>query len=561
DPYRSKVVEPIPLMPRGEREVALAGAHYNLFDLRADQVTIDLLSDSGTGALSAAQLAAAMTGDESDAGARSFHLFRAAVQELTSCEHILPVRQGRAAERILFTTLLEPGQITLSNTHFDTTRGNVELAGGQARDLDSLAPFKGDVDLEALEHILDAPDRDRVALVIVTITNNGGGQPMSMGNLAAVSRICQERRVPLFLDAARFAENAWLVTQWGPEFRDWSPREVAEAAFRLANGCVASMKKGGLVNMGGFLALSDEELARRCELLFIATDGSPTDEGLAGRDLDMLAQGLVEVTDPDYLRARADMARHLADLARVAGVAIVEPLGIHAIYLSAERLLPHLPPHWFPGHALACELYLEGGIRSAELGLLYVGEEDGDAERLVAAPYQLVWLAIPRRVYTQTHIEYTGRILARFAESAERIPGYHIVGSPAVLWHFRAKLEPVPIPPSRLGDRHLSCHPDEGARNPVRWGRPFCSVPTGTPRAVPRGASHHRSTPLHLAVSCYLVDRDGRLLIAQRAHVKATGASVRTNSCCGDPAPRDPCANPYAAMPAPRSVWMSRARP
>jgi tryptophanase len=424
EPYRIKVVEPIPLMTREEREVALAGA----------------------------QPAAAMTGDGSHAGARSVHRFRAAVEELASDEHILLVHQGGAAERILFTTLLESGQIAPSNTRFDTTRANVEVAGGQARDipcreahdLDSLAPFKGDVDLEALEQILDGPARDRVAPVIVTIANGGGGQPVSMGNLAAVSRISRKRRVPMFLDAARFAGNARLVAQREPEFRDWSPREVAEAAFRLANSCVAKVKKDGLVDMGGFLALRDEETARRCELVLIATEGFAPCGGLAGRDLDMLAQGLVDVRDPDYLPARADMARHRADLARAAGVAIVEPPGIHAIYPNAWRLLPHLPAYRFPGHALAGEVYLEGGIRSAELGSFHPGE--GDGEPLVAAPYELVCPAVPRRVSTQTHIEYVGRVLVRVAKSAERIPGYRIVGSPAVPRHFRAKLEPVPIP-------------------------------------------------------------------------------------------------------------------
>src|SRR5205823_4095840 len=312
----------------------LEAAHYNLFDLRADQVTIDLLSDSGTGALSAAQLAAAMSGDESYAGARSFHRFRAAVEGLTNYPHILPVHQGRAAERILFSTLLRPGQLSLSNTHFDTTRANIELAGceardipcPEARDLDDPAPFKGNVDLASLQQILDSSEGARVAMVIVTITNNGGGgQPVSMANLAGASRICRERGVPLFLDAARFAENAWLVTQREPEFQEWTPRQVAEAAFRLTDGCVASMKKDGMVNIGGFIGLRDEELARRCELLLIATEGFTTYGGLAGRDLDMLAQGLVEVTEPDYLRSRAGMASHLASLARAAGVSIVEP--------------------------------------------------------------------------------------------------------------------------------------------------------------------------------------------------------------------------------------------
>jgi tryptophanase len=452
EPYRIKVVEPIPVLSREERAHALEAAGYNLFDLRADQVTIDLLSDSGTGALSAAQLGASMIGDESYAGARSFHRFRDAVERLTSYPHILPVHQGRAAERILFSTSLQPGKLTLSNTHFDTTRANVELAGAEARDipcaeahdLDTFHPFKGNIDLDALQRILDSSEGNRVAMVVVTITNNGGGgQPVSMENLAATSRICRERGVPLILDAARFAENAWLVTQREPGYRGWTPRAVAEAAFRLADGCVASMKKDGLVNIGGFIGLQDEELARRCELLLIATEGFSTYGGLAGRDLDMLAQGLAEVTEPDYLRSRAAMAGHLAELARAAGVAIVEPPGLHAVYLNAGRLLQHIPPHRFPGHALACALYLEGGIRSAELGSLYLGEEDEDGNPLVAAPYELVRLAIPRRVYTQSHIEYVGQVLAYVAANTGRIPGYRVTERIPLLRHFKVKLEPV----------------------------------------------------------------------------------------------------------------------
>ncbi|MFH9990656.1 tryptophanase [Streptomyces luteogriseus] len=452
EPYRIKVVEPIPVTTRAQRERALRRVHHNLFGLRADEVTIDLLTDSGTGALSAAQWAAGMAGDESYAGSRSFYHFRDVVRDLTSYPCVLPVHQGRAAERILFSALLAPGRITLSNTHFDTTRANVELTGcqavdlpcPQARDLDSDEPFKGNIDLRRLEEALRGPDASRIALVIMTLTNNGeAGQPVSMDNLTRAASLCREHAVPLFLDAARFAENAWLVTQHEAAYRDMSPRQVAEQAFRMADGCMMSAKKDGIVHIGGFLGLRDRSLAERCELLLIATEGFPTYGGLAGRDLDMVAQGLTEVTEPGYLRARADAARHLARLTREAGIDIVEPPGLHALYLNAGRLLPHIAAHRFPGHALACQLYLEGGIRSVELGSLYLGSEDETGAPVTAAPYELVRLALPRRTYGLSHLNHVGEVLAATVKNKERIPGYRLVEQPPLLRHFRCKLEPV----------------------------------------------------------------------------------------------------------------------
>ncbi|MDX3520007.1 tryptophanase [Streptomyces scabiei] len=452
EPYRVKAVEPIPVTTREQRQAALARVHYNRFDLRADEVTVDLLTDSGTGALSAAQLAAAMDGDESYAGSRSFHRFHDTVRELTGFAHILPVHQGRAAERLLTSTLLGPGKVFLSNTHFDTLRANVALCGGEAwdppcpeaRDLDSAEPFKGNIDTARLKAVLDGPDGSRVAAVIMTLTNNGGGgQPVSMANLRRASSLCRAHGVPLFLDAARFAENAWLVTRREPAYRDRSPRQVAEEAFRLADGCAMSAKKDGLAHIGGFLALNDPVLAQRCELLLIATEGFPTYGGLAGRDLEMVAQGLSEVTDPRYLRARAEDTAHLADLVRSAGVDIVEPPGVHALHLNAGRLLPHIPPHRFPGQALACRLYLEGGIRGVELGSLYLGTEDARGNPLASAPYELLRLAIPRRTYTRGHWEHVGRALARTVRDAAGIPGLRITEQPACLRQFRARLAPV----------------------------------------------------------------------------------------------------------------------
>ncbi|GAA0598018.1 tryptophanase [Actinomadura livida] len=464
EPYRIKAVEPLPRTTRPQREAALRRVHYNLFDLRAEEVTIDLLTDSGTGALSAGQLAAAMAADESYAGSGSFHRFRDAARELTSYPHILPVHQGRAAERVLFSTLVGPGKITLSNTHFDTTRANVELTGGEARDLpcpqsrdvDGAAPFKGDIDLESLRAVLDGPEASRVALVLMTVTNNGcGGQPVSMANLTEAAAVCRRHGVPLFLDAARFAENAWLVTRREAAYRGRTPHQVAQEAFRLADGCLLSGKKDGIVHIGGFLGLRDSALARRCEPLLIATEGFPTYGGLAGRDMDMMAVGLAEALDPAYLASREHAAAHLAARARAAGVGIVEPPGLHAVYLDAGRLLGHIPAHRFPGQALACQLYLEGGIRSVELGSLYLGREDEHGEPVASAPHELVRLALPRRVYTRGHLDHVGDVLAQIAGEPGKVPGYRITEQAPVLRHFRVRLEPV--------DDMLRCVSDERA--------------------------------------------------------------------------------------------------
>ncbi|KPI13411.1 Tryptophanase [Actinobacteria bacterium OK074] len=453
EPYRIKVVEPIPLLTREQREAALARVQYNLFDLRADEVTIDLLSDSGTGALSAEQLAAGSIGDESYAGSRSFYRFRETVAELTGYAHILPAHQGRAAERILFSTLLEPGDTVVSNTHFDTTRANVELRGctaidlpcPEAKNLDSREPFKGNIDLEALERILANPGDSRVAVVVMTITNNGGGgQPVSMRNLKQTAELCRRFGVPMILDAARFAENAWLVTRNEEGYRDRTPRQVAEEAFALADGCVMSAKKDGIVHIGGFIGLNDAELAKRCNQLLIATEGFSTYGGLAGRDLDMIAVGLKEVTDPAYLAERADSAAYLAQRIRDVGVDILEPPGLHALYVNAGRLLPHIPPHRFPGHSLVCHLYLNGGIRSAELGSLYLGEEDEDGNQTKSAPFELIRLALPRRVYTRSHYDHVAATLEQIAKNPESVHGYRIVEAPAILRHFSLKLAPVP---------------------------------------------------------------------------------------------------------------------
>jgi tryptophanase len=452
EPYRIKVVEPIPMLTREQRAAAMARVGYNPFNLPASEVTIDLLSDSGTGAVSAEQNAAAAIGDESYAGSRSWYRFLDVVRELTGYPHILPVHQGRAAERILFSAVLRPGQICVSNTHFDTTRGNVEHLGCEARDLpceeatdlDSQEPFKGNIDLAALESTLSGPDGKRVGLVLMTITNNGGGgQPVSIANLEGARRLCRQYGVPMFLDAARFAENAWFVTQRESRYAEHTPREVAQLAFQLADGCVASLKKDGLSPEGAIIGLRDPELASRCEVDLILTEGFSTYGGLAGHELDYLAQGLREVTDPRYLESRAAATARLARLINEAGVDTVQPAGMHALYLNAGRLLPHLPPGLFPGHALACQLYIEGGIRCAELGSLYLGTLDDQYQVTASAPFELVRLAIPRRVYTQSHFDYVAEVLAGIAKDPGKVPGYRITHAPEVLRHFKVLLEQV----------------------------------------------------------------------------------------------------------------------
>lgn len=452
EPYKIKVVEPISLTTEDHRRAALATAGYNLFRLASDDVTIDLFTDSGTGAMSQAQVAALMVGDEAYAGARSFTRFEAVVRELFGHAHVMPCHQGRAAERILFTCLLEPGQLTLGNTHFDTTRANIELLGCETRDLpcaasedlSSLAPFKGDIDTEALRDTLAGPDGPRVGAVILTITNNGGGgQPVSMDNAREAGEICRTHGVPLFLDAARFAENAWLVHRRDENWRGSTPREIAQEMFRLADGAWSSLKKDGLGNIGAVLTLSDDELATRCRNLLIATEGFPTYGGLAGRDLEALAVGLEEVTDPRYLESREESALYFASLAHRAGVETVRPAGLHAIYLDAGTLLPHIPAAAFPGHALSCELYLQGGIRSCEIGTLLLGHPGADGEPDTPAPHELLRLCFPRRVYTRSHLEYVGEVLAKVAARASELPGYRIVEAPPILRHFTARLEPL----------------------------------------------------------------------------------------------------------------------
>ena len=450
EPFRIKAVEPLRFTTRAQRKTALSAAGWNLFGLSADDVLIDLLTDSGTGAMSADQWAGVMRGDESYAGSRSFRRFESVVQQLTGYEHVIPVHQGRAAERIFFAETTTSGSIVPSNTHFDTTRANVEHQGAVAldllcpegHDLQADAPFKGNVDIDALERLLER-DGAAVPLVMVTLTNNsGGGQPVSLANLRELRRLCDQYGKPLILDAARFAENAWFVHQREPGQADRTPREIAEEQFRLADGCMISLKKDGFGNIGGLLALNDPALAERCRNVLILTEGFPTYGGLAGRDLEALAQGLLEVTDPAYLAYRVRTVSYLAELAWAAGIPTVTPPGGHAVYLDAKAFLPHIPPQDLPAQALAAELYLEGGVRGVEIGTLMFGRPTA-AGVDEPAVNELVRLALPRRVYTQSHVDYVGEVLAAVAAKRASLRGFRIVEQPPWLRHFTARMEPL----------------------------------------------------------------------------------------------------------------------
>ena len=443
EPFKIKTVEPIRWTTRAEREELLRQAHYNLFLLPAEDVLIDLLTDSGTAAMSTRQWAAMMQGDESYAGSRSFQRFRRAVQAIFGYRHVIPAHQGRAAERILFSVMCKKGDVVPNNTHFDTTRANVEHAGAEAADLviaegrdpASTHPFKGNLDVAALEQLIARVGRERVPLVMLTITNNsGGGQPVSIENARAVRAICQRHGIPLYFDACRFAENAYFIKLREPGYQNKTPKEIAQEMFALGDGCTMSAKKDGLANIGGFLCTNDDALAQQEKDLLILTEGYPTYGGLAGRDLEAIAVGLEEALEEDYLRYRivstAYLGQHISDQ----GVPIVQPPGGHAIYIDARGFLPHVPPAQFPGVALAAELYLEGGIRSVEIGTLMFGAN---------AAMDLVRLAIPRRVYTQSHIDYVVEIILEVWKRREQIRGLKLTYEAPFLRHFTARLAPI----------------------------------------------------------------------------------------------------------------------
>jgi tryptophanase len=450
EPFRIHSVEPLRMTTPEHRRAAIAAAGYNLFGLHADDVLIDLLTDSGTGAMSRDQWAAIQHGDESYAGSPSWYAFLAAVQELFPFEHVIPTHQGRAAEKILFTAIGGPGKVVPNNTHFDTTRANVEYTGAEAVDLvvpEGLDPalehpFKGNMDVAALESLLTERGAENVPAVFVTVTNNsGGGQPVSLENLRAVRAICDRHGVPLFLDACRFAENAWFVREREPGNGDRTVADIVREMASLADGMTISAKKDPLANIGGWLATNDAELAERCRNLLVLTEGFPTYGGLAGRDLEAIAQGLREAVDHEYLRYRTRSTAYLGDGLVRAGVPIVRPVGGHAVYLDARGFLPHIPALEYPGQALAVALYETGGIRGCEIGTVMFGlRPDGSEE---PAALDLVRLAIPRRTYTQSHVDYVIEVCGAVAARAGELRGFRIVEQPRQLRHFTARFEPV----------------------------------------------------------------------------------------------------------------------
>ena len=447
EPFRIKSVEPIHRTTRAQREKILEAAGFNLFLVASDDILIDLLTDSGTGAMSSAQWAAIMRGDESYAGSPSFQRFRDSVQAIMGFRHVIPTHQGRAAERILFSVMCKQGDVVPNNTHFDTTRANCEYAGAEAVDLpipEALSPatrhpFKGNLDTARLEELIARVGAPRVPLVMITVTNNsGGGQPVSMANVRAVKEICARHGIPLYIDACRFAENSYFIKLREPGYAQKSPREIAREMFRYADGCTMSAKKDGLANIGGFLCTNDDALARQEKDLLILTEGFPTYGGLAGRDLEAIAVGLNEALEEDYLNYRIASTAYLGDHISAAGVPIIQPPGGHAIYIDARAFLPHIPPAQFPGVALAMELYLEGGVRSVEIGTLMFGKCDEQGIEH-PAPMDLLRLAIPRRVYTQSHIDYVVEVILEVWRRRDHIRGLALTYQAPFLRHFSAR--------------------------------------------------------------------------------------------------------------------------
>ena len=443
EPFRIKVVEPIKMTTPQEREAALQKAGMNLFRIPAEDVLIDLLTDSGTGAMSSEQWAGIMRGDESYAGAKSYFRFEARLHEMTGFEHILPTHQGRASERILFELVGGEGKVVPNNNHFDTTRANIEHSGAEAVDLvvdegkdpRNRAPFKGNLDVAKLERLFNEAGPERIPLVMITVTNNsGGGQPVSLQNIREVKEVCRRYGKPLFLDACRFAENACFIKLREPGQRQRSVASIAREMFDLADGATISAKKDGIVNIGGVLGLRDEELYLRARSLLILTEGFPTYGGLAGRDLEAMAQGFKEALHEDYLTYRLRSTEYLGEKLLDMGVQIVEPAGGHAVYIDAQAFCPHLAPDQFPGQALVCALYRQGGIRSCEIGSVMFGPN---------ATMELVRMAIPRRVYTQSHMDYVVEVTGEVFQKRDRLRGMRIISEPPALRHFTATFEEI----------------------------------------------------------------------------------------------------------------------
>jgi len=451
EPFRIKSVEPIKFTTREEREKILIESGYNPFLVRAEDVIIDLLTDSGTSAMSAKQWAGIMDGDESYAGSRSFYRFESAVRNITGDKFIIPTHQGRAAEKILFSIVGGKGKFIPNNTHFDTTRANVEFSGAEAVDLlvevgkhpEIKADFKGNMDVEALDKFIAEKGAENIPVVMITITNNsGGGQPVSMQNIRETKAICNKYGIPLFIDACRFAENAYFIKIREKGYENKSVREIAQEIFSYADGATMSAKKDALVNIGGFLSMNDEDLAMKCRNLLIVTEGFPTYGGLAGRDLEAVAQGLEEILDEDYLHYRIKSTEYLGNKLTDAGIPIIEPPGGHAIYLDAKRFLPNVPPSQFPGQSIVCELYVVGGVRTVEIGSVMFGKKDADGNN-IAPPMELVRFAIPRRVYTQSHIDYVAEVVIEVFQNREKLKGLEFTYEAPMLRHFTAKFKPI----------------------------------------------------------------------------------------------------------------------
>ena len=450
EPFRIKAVEPIHFTTESQRQEKLQAAGYNLFGLKAEDVIIDLLTDSGTSAMSAMQWAGIMNGDESYAGSRSFYRFEETIKKITGFEFVIPTHQGRAAEKILFSILGGEGVMIPNNTHFDTTRANIEFSGAQAIDLlnengkipDFIADFKGNMDTEKLQTFLNE-NAPNVPIVMLTITNNsGGGQPVSMHNIREVSAICKSFGIPLFLDACRFAENAYFIKTREKGYDSKSILEICQEMFSYADGMTMSAKKDALVNIGGFLALNDGELAQKCRNVLVVTEGFPTYGGLAGRDLEAIAQGLEEILDESYLHYRIRTIAYLGEKLVAAGVPMILPTGGHAVYLDAGKFCEHIPNYEFPGQAIACALYLKGGIRACEIGSIMFGKYDENG-KTVSPDLELVRLAIPRRVYTQSHIDYVAEVIIEVFEERKILKGYKIVKEPPMLRHFTAEFAEI----------------------------------------------------------------------------------------------------------------------
>lgn len=451
EPFKIKSVEPIHFTNREEREAILKKAHYNLFLVKAHDVLIDLLTDSGTSAMSSAQWAGMMIGDESYAGSDSFLRFEKTIRNITGMKYVIPTHQGRAAEKIIFSILGGKGKYFLSNTLFDTTRANIEFSGAEGIDLlcaegkqpSLVAPFKGNIDLIALEKTIQEKGAENIPLVMITITNNsGGGQPVSMQNIREAKTICKKYNIPLYIDACRFAENSYFIKQREKGFENKTIEEIAQEIFSYADGATMSAKKDAFANIGGFLALHDDALAMECRNLLVITEGFPTYGGLAGRDLEAIAIGLEEVMKEDYLQYRIRSMQYIGEKLDAAGVPYMKPTGGHAVYLDAKAFLPHIPSHELPGQALACALYLEGGIRSVEIGTLMFGKYD-EQGNTISPPMELVRLAIPRRVYTQSHIDYVSECIVEVFKKRNEIKGLKINYEAKLLRHFTAEMEPL----------------------------------------------------------------------------------------------------------------------